>query len=81
MSAEEPGLQDDWAGRDRFERGSLFALPWPPARPAQRPPGTQTARTTRFTVLLHLPGGYKPEQVRDALAAKIQTRCPGRARH
>ena len=24
-------------------------------------------------MLVHLPDGYKPEQVRDALAAKIQT--------
>ena len=24
-------------------------------------------------MLLHLPDGYKPEQVRDALAAKIKT--------
>jgi IS30 family transposase len=30
-------------------------------------------RTTGYTMLLHLPDGYRPEQVRDALAAKIQT--------
>jgi len=30
-------------------------------------------RTTGYTMLLHLPEGYRPEQVRDALAAKIQT--------
>jgi IS30 family transposase len=35
--------------------------------------GTRVERTTGYTMLLHLPDGYKPEQVRDALAAKIQT--------
>ncbi len=35
--------------------------------------GTLVERTTGYTLLLHLPEGYRPEQVRDALAAKIQT--------
>ncbi len=35
--------------------------------------GTLVERTTGYTMLVHLPDGYKPEQVRDALAAKIQT--------
>ncbi len=35
--------------------------------------GTLVERTTGYTMLLHLPDGYQPEQVRDALAAKIQT--------
>ncbi len=35
--------------------------------------GTLVERTTGYTLLLHLPDGYQPEQVRDALAAKIQT--------
>jgi hypothetical protein len=35
--------------------------------------GTLVERTTGYTMLLHLPEGYRPEQVRDALAAKIQT--------
>jgi transposase, IS30 family len=35
--------------------------------------GTLVERTTGYTMLLHLPDGYKPELVRDALAAKIQT--------
>jgi IS30 family transposase len=30
-------------------------------------------RTSNYTMLLHLPDGYKPEQVRDVLAAKIKT--------
>jgi IS30 family transposase len=35
--------------------------------------GTLVERTTGYTMLLHLPDGYQPEQVRDALAAKIKT--------
>ena len=35
--------------------------------------GTLVERTTGYTMLLHLPDGYKAEQVRDAVAAKIQT--------
>ena len=35
--------------------------------------GTLVERTTGYTMLMHLPDGYKPEQVRDALASKIQT--------
>ncbi len=34
--------------------------------------GTLVERTTGYTMLLHLPDGYQPEQVRDALTAKIQ---------
>jgi IS30 family transposase len=30
-------------------------------------------RTTGYTMLLHLPNGYRPENVRDALTEKIQT--------
>ena len=35
--------------------------------------GTLVERTTNYTMLVHLPDGYKPEQMRDVLAAKIQT--------
>ena len=35
--------------------------------------GTLVERTTGYTMLVHLPDGYKAEQVRDALTAKIQT--------
>ena len=35
--------------------------------------GTLVERTSGYTMLVHLPNGYTPEQVRDALAAKIQT--------
>lgn len=35
--------------------------------------GTLVERQTGYAMLLHLPDGYKPEQVRDALAEKIKT--------
>jgi len=35
--------------------------------------GTLVERTTGYTMLVHLPDGYKPSQVAPALAAKIQT--------
>src|SRR5690625_426836 len=35
--------------------------------------GTLVERTTNYTMLIHLPEGYTPELVRDALAAKILT--------
>ena len=35
--------------------------------------GTLVERTTNYTMLLHLPDGYTPELVREALAAKIKT--------
>ena len=35
--------------------------------------GTLVERTSNYTMLLHLPDGYTPELVRDALAAKIKT--------
>jgi transposase, IS30 family len=35
--------------------------------------GTLVERSTGYTMLVHLPEGYKPEQVAPALAAKIQT--------
>ncbi len=35
--------------------------------------GTLVERTCGYTMLLHLPEGYKPELVRDVLAAKIKT--------
>jgi IS30 family transposase len=35
--------------------------------------GTLVERSTGYVMLVHLPEGYKPEQVRDVLAAKIKT--------
>jgi IS30 family transposase len=42
--------------------------------------GTLVERTTNYTMLVHLPDGYKAEQMRDALAAKIKT-LPVALRH
>jgi IS30 family transposase len=42
--------------------------------------GTLVERTTNYTMLVHLPDGYKAEQMRDALAAKIKT-LPEALRH
>ena len=44
---------------------------WPPTNLSAI--GTLVERTTNYTMLLHLPDGYTPEKVRDALTAKIQT--------
>src|SRR5260370_26925103 len=35
--------------------------------------GTLVERATRFVMLLHLPNGYGAEEVREAMAVKIQT--------
>ncbi len=35
--------------------------------------GTLVERSSGYTMLLHLPEGYKPEQIRDVLAEKIKT--------
>jgi IS30 family transposase len=42
--------------------------------------GTLVERSTNYTMLVHLPDGYKAEQMRDALAAKIKT-LPDALRH
>ena len=42
--------------------------------------GTLVERSTNYTMLLHLPDGYTPEKVRDALIAKIKT-LPDVLRH
>ncbi len=65
--AERPAEADDravpghWEGDLIIGKRNLTAI------------GTLVERTTGYTMLVHLPDGYKPEQVRDALAAKIQT--------
>ena len=65
--SERPAQADDravpghWEGDLIIGKRNLTAI------------GTLVERTTGYTMLMHLPDGYKAEQVRDALAAKIQT--------
>jgi IS30 family transposase len=65
--AERPAEADDravpghWEGDLIIGQKNLSAI------------GTLVERTSNYTMLLHLPDGYTPELVRDALAAKIKT--------
>jgi IS30 family transposase len=59
--AADRAVPDHWEGDLIIAKRNLTAI------------GALVERTTGYTMLLHLPDGYKPELVRDALAAKIQT--------
>jgi IS30 family transposase len=65
---EDRAVPGDWEGDLIIGKRNLTAI------------GTLVERATGYTMLLHLPEGYKPEQVRDALAAKINT-LPDSVRH
>jgi len=59
--AADRAVPGHWEGDLIIDKRNLTAI------------GTLVERTTGYTMLMHLPDGYKPELVRDALAAKIQT--------
>jgi IS30 family transposase len=65
--AERPQEADDRALRGHWE-GDLMI-----GKNNQTAIGTLVERATGYVLLVHLPDGYKPEQVAPALAAKIQT--------
>jgi IS30 family transposase len=58
---EDRAVPGDWEGDLILGKNNLSAI------------GTLVERTTGYTMLVHLPDGYKAEQVRDALTKKIQT--------
>ena len=65
--AERPPAVEDRAVPGNWE-GDLII-----GKQNQTAIGTLVERQTGYTKLLHLPDGYKPEPVRDVLAAKIKT--------
>ena len=65
--AQRPQEADDRAVPGHWE-GDLMI-----GKANQTAIGTLVERTTGYAMLVHLPDGYKPEQVAPALAAKIQT--------
>jgi len=65
--AERPAQADDRAAPGHWE-GDLIL-----GKNNASAIGTLVERTTGYTMLVHLPDGYTAEQVRDALATKIQT--------
>ncbi len=65
---EDRAVPGHWEGDLVIGKGNQTAI------------GTLVERTTSYTMLVHLPDGYKAEQMRDALTAKIKT-PPGALRH
>jgi transposase, IS30 family len=58
--ADDRAIPGHWEGELIIGQRNLTAI------------GTLVERSSGYTMLLHLPDGYKPEQVREVLAAKIQ---------
>ncbi len=60
-AVEDRAVPGDWEGDLILGKNNASAI------------GTLVERATGYTMLVHLPDGYKAEQVRDALTAKIKT--------
>ena len=60
-AVEDRAVPGDWEGDLIIGKQNQSAI------------GTLVERQTGYAMLVHLPSGYKPEQVRDALATKITT--------
>jgi len=60
-AVEDRAVPGDWEGDLIIGKNNASAI------------GTLVERATGYTMLVHLPDGYKAEQVRDALTQKIQT--------
>ena len=65
---EDRAVPGHWEGDLIIGKGNLSAI------------GTLVERNTNYTMLVHLPNGYKAEQMREALTAKIKT-LPESLRH
>ncbi|GAA1112408.1 IS30-like element ISBlo4 family transposase [Nesterenkonia jeotgali] len=65
---EDRAVPGNWEGDLIIGKGNRSAI------------GTLVERSTNYTMLIHLPDGYKAEQMRDALTAKIKT-LPEALRH
>lgn len=65
---EDRAVPGHWEGDLIIGKGNQTAI------------GTLVERTTNYTMLVHLPDGYKAEQMREALTAKIKT-LPQALRH
>jgi IS30 family transposase len=60
-AVDDRAVPGDWEGDLIIGKNNATAI------------GTLVERTTGYTMLVHLPDGYKAEQVRDALITKIKT--------
>ncbi len=65
VQADDRAVPGHWEGDLIIGKNNLSAI------------GTLVQRTTGYPMLVHLPDGYKAEQVRDALTKKI----PDNPRH